>query len=157
MSSPTPPLLSPCPTAACPSSHQNDNGIDVKCVAFGPLEHITLHAWPSHHHVLWLYCAPFYVPPWWDGWTTIQKIHCKCLPECMREKGCVRVRACVPHVYVRICTHCYVYISGSISQGATSKNGVCPPSHPPTLQHQSQPPRRGRPTSPHSHFGECFL
>lgn len=34
-------LSSPCPTVAHPTAHQNDNGIDVKCVAFGPLEHIT--------------------------------------------------------------------------------------------------------------------
>lgn len=33
-----PPL---CPTAARLTAHQNDNSIDVKCVAFGPLEHIT--------------------------------------------------------------------------------------------------------------------
>lgn len=31
----------PCPMAAHPTAHQNDNGIDVKCVAFGPLKHIT--------------------------------------------------------------------------------------------------------------------
>lgn len=32
---------SPCPAAARPTAHHNDNGVDVKCVAFGPLKHIT--------------------------------------------------------------------------------------------------------------------
>ena len=48
----------PCPTAACPTAHRNDNSIDVKCVAFGPLEHITLAclAQPPPHFKALLWC-----------------------------------------------------------------------------------------------------
>lgn len=44
--------------AVCESAHTNDNSVYVKCAAFGPLGHISPHAWPCHHLLL-LYCVPF--------------------------------------------------------------------------------------------------
>ena len=53
----------PRPTAARPAAHQNDNSIDVKCVAFGPLKHITpacLAQAPPHFMAL---LCPLLCPP----------------------------------------------------------------------------------------------
>lgn len=111
----------PRPTAARPTAHQNDNSIDVKCVAFGPLKHITpaCLAQPPPHFMALL--CPLLCPPLL-GWADNN------LENSLYTSPRVGQRSCVCR---RVCTVC---VSGSISQGATPKNqrvntyGAPPPS-----------------------------
>lgn len=49
-------------SVVCPQPIPNDNSVYVKCAAFGPLGHRTLHAWPCHTTFYGFLLCSFCVP-----------------------------------------------------------------------------------------------
>lgn len=94
--SPLPPPP-PRPTAACPTAHQNDNGIDVKCVAFGPLKHITpacLAQLPPQFMALLcsLLCPPLLGRAGNNLENSLYMCPCVCWHVCVRTvRTCIRI------------------------------------------------------------------
>lgn len=91
------------PPSARPTAHQNDNSIDVKCVAFGPLKHITPACLAQPPPQFMALLCPLLCPPLL-GWADNNLENSLYMSLWVRQRLSVCWRVC-PHMCV-----CALYI-----------------------------------------------